>query len=153
MSLANFKPATIAVVVNKDVTLNLRGLNFFDISELIKIHQADLGGVFDLYEKNAGNFSNIAMGSFAVELLKNAPGLVAHAIALSCDEPELADRAQLLPIIKQMDALEALAKLTFEEVGGVKKLIQTVTNLFAQLKPEIVETANSHVQKQAKRKR
>lgn len=136
MSLADFQPETKNVALGK-TSVAVRGLTFFDISKLIKTHYEDLGNVFDMYESSAGDdLSNIAMGKMAMTLVKDAPGLVAHIIALAADEEDFVNVVHKINFLKQLEILKAIGSLTFEEVGSVKKMIADVMELVANLKPD-----------------
>ncbi|QJI52241.1 pre-tape measure frameshift protein [Cronobacter phage JC01] len=137
MSLADFQPETRTVKV-KNVTFEVRGLSFADISSLIRTHMDDLEAVFTMYEREAQglNFGNLAMARLATALISDAPGLVAHIIALAADSPEFVDKAARLPAFTQLDALKKIGAMTFEEVGGVKKLLEMIVELVENLQPE-----------------
>lgn len=135
MSLANFKPES-RVVKGKNYELTVRGLCLEDLSGLLRTHMADLEHVFDLYEKQgADSLSTVALGKFVLALVKDAPGLVAHAIALACDEPQFVENAAKLPFMAQVNALKDIGALTFEEVGGVKKFVENLSQLVDGLRP------------------
>lgn len=137
MSLADFKPETLTVSF-KGGSFDVRGLSIIDLSQLMRTHLNDLDALFDLYEKEANNisFGNVAMAKYATRLISDAPGLVSHIIALSADEPEMVNAAERLPMMAQLDAIQKIGKLTFEEVGGVKKLIEMISGLVTELQPE-----------------
>lgn len=130
MALLDYTPDTETVVVTgaRKTTFEVRGLTFLDISKLIKVHYDDLGGLFDLYEKHAGqDLTAIATGRFATTLIADAPGIVAHIIALASDSGEEAITvAQSLPAMAQVDALRKIGRLTFSDVEEVKKVIAQV---------------------------
>lgn len=135
MALSDFQPDTITISVGKKTTFDVRGLSFIDLSSIMRTHFNDLEHLFEIYEKEAGqDINNMAMARYATALISDAPGLVAHLIALAADEPEMVDRAHRLPLLTQVDALRAIGKLTFEEVGGVKKLIGMIADLANELK-------------------
>jgi len=135
MALSDFTPEIITIGAGKKATFDVRGLSFLDLSSLLRTHHNDLENLFDLYEKEAGqDISNIAMAKYATALIKDAPGLVAHLIALAADEPEMVNQVHRLPLLSQVDALRAIGKLTFEEVGGVKKLMGMIAELASELK-------------------
>lgn len=135
MSLSEFKPDTLEVKTKK-VSFEVRGLSFIDLSSLLRTHLNDLESLFTLYEKDsaAGAVSNMAMARYATSLIREAPGLVAHIIALAADEPEMVNNAARLPLLAQTDALQKIGKLTFEEVGGVKKLMAQISQLASDLR-------------------
>lgn len=143
MALSDFEPDTITIPVGKKTTFDVRGLSFLDLSALMRTHFNDLENLFELYEKEAGqDINNMSMARYATALIKDAPGLVAHLIALAADEPQMVNNAHRLPLLTQVDALRAIGKLTFEEVGGVKKLIGMIADLAGELKarPESPES-------------
>src|SRR5690606_18560006 len=108
MTLAAYKPETIDVK-GKNYELTLRGLGMTDIASMMRTHLTDLEHVFELYEKHGESEMNtVALGRFALALIKDAPGLVAHAIALASDEPEHVDSAAKLPFMAQVSALKAI---------------------------------------------
>lgn len=138
MSLADFQPERITVKA-KNVSLAVRGLSIIDCSALLRTHMNDLESLFEMYERESQGltFGNVAMARYATRLISDAPGLVAHMIALACDEPDYVDNAKRLPMIVQINALKAIGTLTFEEVGGVKKLIEDLTDLVSQVRPQL----------------
>lgn len=132
MALSDYTPDTEEVIVRgngkrKSHTFNVRGLSFHDISKIIRVHYHDLDGLFDIYQTAAGeDFSAIAAGQFAIKLVSDAPGLVAHVIALAADEEEHLEVVQKLPILCQFDALKKIAVLTFSDVEEAKKMLAQV---------------------------
>lgn len=136
MSLADFKPET-KTIKGRNFEFTVRALSFTDLSALIRLHYTDLEALFTLYEQEAagGGMSTVAIGRYATSLIKDAPGLVSHIIARAADEPELVDVAGRLPLLAQIDSLQAIGKLTFEEVGGAKKLMERMMALVKDLKP------------------
>lgn len=139
MSLSDFTPDTEEVVIKRakkgDMTFEVRGLSFLDISKIVKVHYDDLEGLFDLYETHGGgDLSYVAMGKFAMALINDAPGLVAHIIALGADEEAFLEKAQALPLMAQIDALKAIAKLTFSDVEDIKKMLGKAMELMRETK-------------------
>lgn len=139
MSLSDFTPDTEEVVIKRakkgDMSFEVRGLSFLDISKLVKVHYDDLEGIFDLYETHGGgDLSYIAMGKFAMALINDAPGLVSHIIALGADDEANLEKAQSLPLMAQIDALKAISRLTFSDVEDIKKTIRKVVDLMRDAK-------------------
>lgn len=135
MALSDYQPDTLTIAAGK-TSFDVRGLSFLDLSSLLRTHYEDLESLFDLYENDARSvdFTNVAMARYATALIKDAPGLVSHLIALAADEPEMVNAVHRLPLLSQVDALRAIGKLTFEEVGGVKKLIGMIADLAGELR-------------------
>ena len=139
MSLSDFMPDTEEVVVKRakkgDMVFAVRGLSFLDISKVVRVHYDDLEGIFDLYETHGGgDLSYIAMGKFAMALVNDAPGLVAHIIALAADDEANLEKAQTLPLMAQIDALKAIGRLTFSDVEDIKKMLGKAMDLMRETK-------------------
>lgn len=132
MALADYTPDTEEVIVHgkgkrKSHSFNVRGLSFHDISKIIRVHYHDLDGLFDMYQTASGSdFSAIAAGQFAIKLVSDAPGLVAHIIALAADEEDQLETVQKIPALSQFDALKKIAVLTFADVEEAKKMFAQV---------------------------
>lgn len=137
MSLSQYQPETLTIK-GKRHEFDVRGLSFTDLSQLIRLHYTDLEALFEIYEREAvtGGINSVSLARYATGLIKDAPGLVAHVIALAADEPEMVETAGKLPLLAQIEALKAIGKLTFEEVGGAKKLMEMVADLVRDLQPE-----------------
>lgn len=144
MALSDFTPETIEIK-SKRVSFEVRGLSMIDLSSLLRVHYDDLENLFRLYEEEGDKpeFSNVAMARYATKLISDAPGLVSHIIALAADEPQMVDQAKRLPMMVQLDALKAIGKLTFEEVGGVKKLVEMLRGLVKEVAPSGKPVAKS----------
>lgn len=137
MALSDFTPEQTTIPIG-NTSITVRGLSLVDISSLMRTHLSDLEAVIELYEKSAQTegLSSIALGKFAIALVKDAPGLVAHMIALAADEPAMTETASRIKILDQIKLLKAIGALTFEEVGGVKKLMGEFTEMLQRMRPE-----------------
>lgn len=135
MALSDFKPETLTVSTKK-VSFEVRGLSFVDLSSIVRLHYHDLEALFELYaaDSASGAVTNLAIARYATTLIREAPGLVSHIIALAADEPEMVNNAARLPLLAQTDALQKIGKLTFEEIGGVKKMMAQISQLASDLR-------------------
>lgn len=139
MSLRGFKPLTETVALPDGETFSVRGLSLEDISILLRHHYEPIRVLFDRYVGAASaeavtqtlGAEDVGPGLEDVfrDALSMAPGLLADAIALGADEPDLADAARKLPVGVQIDAVEKVITLTLKAEGGVEKLTETVTRL------------------------
>ena len=139
MSLSDFTPDTEEIIIKRakkgDVAFEVRGLSFQDISKIVRVHYDDLEGLFDIYETHGGSdLSYVAMGKFAMGLINDAPGLVAHIIALAADDEANLEKAQRLPLTAQIDALKAIGRLTFSDVEDIKKMLRKAMDLMRDTK-------------------
>lgn len=131
MALSDYQPETRKFDL-KGGSFSVRGLALEDVAVLIRTHLPDLEALFDVFE-NAAKVSDSDFAKVAASVASQAPGFAANAIALAADEPESAPNAARLPFPVQVEALVAIGDLTFTEVGGVKKALETVAGLLARM--------------------
>lgn len=148
MALSDYVAPTETIVTGKDkdgndTTMTVRGLGLADVSKIIRVHYNDLGALFDIYEQSAGgDLSAIAAGKFTTQLIVDAPGLIAHVIALAADEEGAIEIAQRLPMMVQYEALKAIGGLTFSDIEDVKKMFAQVMGQMDKLKaPKLEQSA------------
>lgn len=123
-SLADIAIPTEEVEVAKGVTITVRGLSFLDVSTIFRDHAAVLD---KLYREHVIERHEMPPADqLAKALMTEAPDVVAHIIARANDEPELFEKVSKLPGITQVNALLAVARLTFHSEDEVKKLLETV---------------------------
>lgn len=123
-SLADIAIPTEEVEVAKGVTLTVRGLSFLDVSTIFKDHAAVLD---KLYREHVIERREMPPADqLAKALMTEAPDVVAHIIARANDEPDEYAKVSKLPGITQVNALLAIAALTFHSEEEVKKLLETV---------------------------
>lgn len=149
MALADFIAERRDVKVNGRVLFSVEGLSLDTLALLVSTHMPDLEYVFGIVvhgEKPDETFQQqilrVAMG-----LSKQAPGLVANIIAIASGEmtrdqsdagrqanAALIETARRLPFPAQVEALEHIGAMTFEEAGGVKKAIESLMILLSRLR-------------------
>lgn len=138
MALADYQPPTRTVGKGKNA-FDVRGLSLSDIQVLATAYYADLENLVVMY----GNVSNdvLAMSNtqaFLIEIARTAPALAADIIVLASDAEDRQrahDIARRLPFPLQIDALEKVTKLTFEDVGGPKNFFATLQSLAGGMLP------------------
>jgi hypothetical protein len=144
MGLRDFAPATETIQLPGGDTFVVRGLALEDITVLLRSHYDTAAKLFDKYVNAAAtdaanaalpeaDFGSGGMRSVALEALQEAPTLIADVIAQAADEPELAPLVKRLPLGTQIEAAEAVIRLTLEAEGGLEKLIETVNKLTSSL--------------------
>lgn len=138
MALEDFVLPTEEVQLPGGKSFAVRGLSLQDITVLISKHGPTMEEFYRRYSADENN-NPLQVG---MDLIGQAPSLVAQIIAIAADEPNMADRVIRLPIVTQQDALEKLGKLTFDASGGPKKfveavirLVQSTTNLLSERTP------------------
>lgn len=144
MSLAAFQPIKESVVINDNVAISVRGLSLNDISKLIALHAADLDGVFDLYSDAAsGNkeFDGLVFANLLMQLIASAPGLISSVIATAADEPDLVDKAALLPMTSQYEIMQKVFALSFSDMATLKKIVADVMTKVGEAQGKPAPTA------------
>ena len=130
MALADYIPESRQITLGK-VAFEVRGLNLEDMAILIRAHLPDLEAVLDLI-KHSEKIEPQTVQDIIGSMVSQAPGLVANVIALASGEANAQQTAARLPALKQIDALTAVAELTFSEVGSVKKTFDLLMTFLKQ---------------------
>lgn len=128
MGLKNYTPVRHELSIGGGETISVRGLALNDISRLISHHLPDIEALFDLFASGAP-VNDQQMQTLIMGVISDAPGFAANLIALAADEPDAAPNAELIPFPVQVDLLMKIADLTFREVGGVKKGMESIAAL------------------------
>lgn len=132
--MAKFTLKKALIKVTDDEGFEVRGLSLNDISQLISLNKSIMEELFLRYaggnleelssEDIAGRSAEAAMG-----VLEQAPGMIAHLIALGAEDPEGFDDYVTLPVGVQLEAASEIGRLTFEMSGGSKKFLGLVQAL------------------------
>lgn len=142
MSLATYTPPSRAVSLGGDNSFTVTGLSLQSIEILVRTHLPDIEELFELF-MSGGNFTNDDLKRLALTLATRAPGFTANLIALAAGETDATENAARLPFPVQLQALADIAELTFAEVGGIKKFVETVAGLLSSMKikvpPQVTE--------------
>lgn len=137
MGLKDYQPETEVVKLGKANSFTVRGLSTRDISKLLRAHTQDVEMLFSVYSNLKKTSTDDAfMNQVIGVLIGDMPMLTTELLVLCSDEEhDAASRAAIdcLPMPVQMDALMKIFKLTFEEVGGVKKWAQSTLSLVANM--------------------
>jgi hypothetical protein len=132
MGLANYVPPSHEFVL-RGGSIRVEGLSLEHVSLLIQHHLPDIEALIDLFV----NANQIAEGDFrkvAAAVVAQAPGFAANAIALAANEPDQAKQAARIPLPVQIEILTKIGDLTFAEVGGLGKAMETIVPLLANNK-------------------
>lgn len=132
MSLGSYQAPSHEVVL-KGGSFHVKGLSLNEVSLLIHHHMPDIEALFDLF-MNIEQVSESDFQSVAAALVSQAPGFAANVIALAAGEPDNAKVAATLPFPVQVDIIVKIGDLTFSEVGGVKKCLESIVPLLTSNK-------------------
>ncbi len=126
MDLANYSPTRRDIPLGAAGTLSVRGLSLADVSLLVEAHQNSLVAAYASFEQmrgQAGSDDTTLFATLALGLVREAPQVAADIIALAADQPHAAKGAANLQFPVQVQALIAIASLTFEAGGGLGELL------------------------------
>jgi len=125
MAIKDFVLPTKEVSLPDGSTFAVRGLSLQDITLLV----AEYGPTMEqFFQKYSGN-PNIPALAVGMELIREAPMLVAHLIALAADEPDAKVSVLRFPLTVQQEGLERIIELTFDANGGPGKFVEAVKKL------------------------
>ncbi|ASD51923.1 tail protein [Pseudomonas phage PspYZU01] len=121
------------VVTFRGGSFTVRGLNLEHIAAIVRAYGPRLESLFQQFKhaavtQAADDPAALELASYITPLLQEAPDIASTMIAYAAGEsnPALARR---LPFPTQVDALEKILDLTFDEEGGPGKLMETVIRL------------------------
>lgn len=131
MGLNNYTPERHEFVL-KGGSFSVRGLSLEDVSRLVNHHLPDIEALFDLFTSGRSLDTDTDLRPLVMSVVREAPGFAANLIALASDEPESAQQAATLPAPVQIDAIMKIGDMTFSEVGGIKKGMESIAALLTK---------------------
>lgn len=125
-------------------SLTVRGLSLPDVQALVRGRFSEMTILFDQYAPVFESTGAEAMTDDLIQgvghrLLDSAPDIAAHIIALGADDAdeEGIAIAKRLPFPAQIEALEAIGRMTFDAGGGPKKVLETVVRVIRGLSDQV----------------
>lgn len=106
-------------------SFTVRGISTVELEVLLREHKATLTAMFKQVVEAGANMDEETV-QLGVELLANAPELLARIICMAADEPDAIEFAMKLTPAIQLVALTRIAVLTFTVEGDLGKLIGDV---------------------------
>ena len=129
--LATYTPEYDQVHVGSQV-MRVRGLTADDIGLMVRAHLDTVETIFQAVKTTMdGPVAGDATARFILTLAQDAPEMAAQVIAIAADEPDQGANARKLPFPVQVDALQKIGRLTFEEAGGVEGFVNALAALLA----------------------
>lgn len=145
MGLRDLELPTAEIKVSDTGTFCVRGLSLADMSSLVNKHGKVIGVLFDKIRDEMVQRSEVTAADvqdYARMLLKEAPDVVANAIALAADEPDMGEKVKGLRFTVQLIALEQVILLTFANEAELKKLVEIVTQWLGKINTEAEKLRN-----------
>lgn len=157
MPLSNYEAPSEDITIGNN-TIKVRGLNSNDLSVLIQSNLEAFESLFDVFNKILGEQKDPADGDVAnalqtsfLTVARTFPTFSAALIARAeIDEADFADKlhgAEKLSFPIQIDILMVIGRLTFTEVGGVKKFFERFKDLRATVKAQTETKLKKKIQK------
>lgn len=112
--------------------ITVRGLNFADLTRLVREHTAEVVSLFgEAQAQSSLPVNEQDFTAFIAKAMHTAPKLVAAAIAIGMDESgeENEQIVQKWPVGVQIGLIEAIGEETFAIEGGVGKVLEIVTRM------------------------
>lgn len=152
MALSDYVPERRPVVVNGKPLFAVEGLSFDTLAVLVKTHMPDFDAIFGTIQDGEirGEDRLAHLQRVSQNIVLQAPGLAANIISVASGEPldeKLVAAARRLPFPAQVEALMNIGELTFEEVGGIKKAVESLTALLMRLRTKPLQTPVAESQK------
>lgn len=127
MGLKHLKLA-VETIESSSGDFTVRGLNLDDIIAITTAYRPELTALFGQIQADGENFSLADPTALAESLGQAAPGSIAMIIAHGADEEDV-DLVRAIPFPAQLQALEAIGKLTFATEGGPKKVVEIIIRI------------------------
>lgn len=120
---------------------DIRGISFSNLSTLIRNNFSDLETVYRVLadSSNEGDETgDVNLQEIVACIVTNCPNLIARVIAMAAgeDDEEGIEAAYSLSFPTQIDIVLRIIKLSFYEVGGVKKFISEMSGKMALALPK-----------------
>lgn len=122
MSLADIQVAREEVPYN-GTSFFVQGLTFHHITHALLTRKEEVLEIVQQFDEQTSGDQSERMAAFAPVLLSRFPDLIAELIAMAAGEPKQADKVKALPATVQIEAMIAVARLTFGDVASVKKFV------------------------------
>lgn len=145
MGLRDLELPTAEITVSDTGSFRVRGLSLADMSSLVNKHGKIIGVLFNKIRDEMVQRSEVTAADvqyYAKMLFDEAPDVVANAIALAADEPDMGEKVKGLRFTVQLIALEQVILLTFANEAELKKLVEIVTQWLGKINSEAEKLRN-----------
>ena len=113
-----------AKVVEGENEIELYGLSLNDITQLVMINRDAIETLFQqMSGRNTVNIADAEVRALVMDIISEAPALVAHTIALSARALDDFDLITQIPMGVQLECLMKIGELTFTREFSPKKAL------------------------------
>lgn len=134
MSLAKLQLRTATVTYigqnNESTDIVLHGLSANAIAGIISSQMSSLEAIFDIVQSagvnKAEDLAKVNVAQVGQQLMTQAPEFIAHVIAYAAHEPDAWPTALHLDARTQMQCLNHIARLTFNDEAGFREFVGNV---------------------------
>lgn len=140
MPLADYKPPTKKLSFSGG-DFEVRAVSLMDVAVIIEAHETQIERIYQKVQMKTGQqITPELVGDVFMDVIREAPVLVGHLIAIAADERDangdlLLTVAGSLPMTVQVEALQAIGELTFTDLASVKKFGADVMKLIRGILP------------------
>lgn len=146
MPLADYKPPTKKLSFSGG-DFEVRAISLMDVATIIESHEYQVQKIYEKVQTKKGSeITAQLVGDVFMDVIREAPLLAGHLIALAADERDengmpLLSVATSLPMNVQVEALQAIGELTFTDLASVKKFGADVMKLIRGILPPEMSAA------------
>ena len=132
MGLRNIVINRRNVPVDANQSFDVRGISLIDIMRIMGDYGPQMSlafGQLTAKRESGAPFDSATVRDRIKEMAQEFPDLLAAVVALAADEydEEMVALVKKLPMLAQIEAVEAIFSLTFQSEGDVEKLITSLT--------------------------
>lgn len=129
--------------------ITVSALSLDDIGSLISENLGAIADSLESYQQLKATMAETGtMDRFMITVITAMPGLAAALICTAAGLPDLRDKAKDLAFGIQIRALNEIARMTLEDVGGIKNLFAALAPVLSGLQlPQMMEarrTSQTH---------
>lgn len=141
MGLRNIKVEE-AVIPYGDGDITVRGLSASDLMLVVSTYGSQAALVFNKIQ-SGGSLQTTDVQALIASIAGEFPEMLAVGIALAADaySPENVETLRRLPLPTQVQCIEEIFKLTFRSETEVKKLLESLTKMMAEVSGALTEVA------------
>lgn len=123
MSLNDYQPERAEIKIDRRSNFHVRGVSLNDMTIVLREHAGDVERMVQMYNSIADASGKRDIGSDVITMMLTDMPVLAAKIIAACSDEENVDLRKIihLPIPAQLSALSSIMRLTFAEVGGIKK--------------------------------